>query len=99
MGREKGSGTREQYESFFAEQNIRLDKINTHANFDNMQSIINAAISGLGIAVVSEFAARTFIKQKMILPERKFYYVLKKGFAKSHLIDLFIEFLLDEHRP
>ena len=101
VSREKGSGTRTQYESFFLEQNINLCRINSCASFDNTQSIINAVINGLGISAVSEFAARVFIEKKMVmpiklrtkLPERKFYYVLKKNFSHSHLIDLFVEFL------
>ena len=102
ISREKGSGTRTQYENYFAEQNINLNKINIYASFDNTQSVINAVINGGGVSVVSELAAEIFIEQKMILPlklktdlpERKFYYVLKKNFSHSHLIDLFIEFLL-----
>jgi len=101
VAREKGSGTRTQYEKFFTEQNIDLRKINACVSFDNTQSIINAVISGLGISVVSEVAARAFIEQKMVvpiklkteMPERKLYYVLKKNFSHSHLIDIFIEFL------
>jgi len=102
ISREKGSGTRAQYENYFAEQNIQLNKINIYASFDNTQSIINAVINGLGVSVVSELAARVFIEHKMILPlkleralpERKLYYVLKKNFSHSHLIGLFIKFLL-----
>ncbi|MCL2699076.1 MAG: selenium metabolism-associated LysR family transcriptional regulator [Defluviitaleaceae bacterium] len=104
VSREKGSGTRAQYESFFSENNIDLNKINAGVSFDNTQSIINAVINGLGISVVSEFAARAFIEQKMIMPvklsvefpERKFYYVLKKNFSYSHLIGLFIDFILQK---
>ena len=104
VSREKGSGTRMQYESYFTEQNIKLGKINTYAVFDNTQSIINAVMNGLGVSVVSELAARVFIEQKMIislklktrLPERKLYYVLKKNFSHSHLVDLFIEFFINQ---
>ena len=101
VSREKGSGTRKEYENFFLTQNIEMRKINCNASFDNTQSIINAVINGLGISAVSEFAARDFIAQKMIvpiklkakLPQRKFYYVLKKNFSNSHLVDLFLKFL------
>jgi len=101
ISREKGSGTRAEYEIFFKSHSIDLKKINTSLCFDNTQSIINAVINGLGISMVSQFAARAFISKKMViplklnlnLPERKFYYVLKKNFAHSHLVDLFVEFL------
>jgi len=101
ISREKGSGTRAEYETFFKSHGIDLKKINTCLCFDNTQSIINAVINGLGISMVSQFAARAFISKKMViplklninLPERKFYYVLKKNFAHSHLVDLFVEYL------
>jgi len=100
VSRESGSGTRAAYESFFASQGIALNKINTLISFDNTQSIVNAVINGLGISVVSALAAKSFIDRKMIIPlklqtefpERKFYYVLKKNFSHSHLVDLFLEF-------
>ena len=100
--REKGSGTRIQYEKYLTEQNVNLNQINTYASFDNTQSIINAVINGLGISIVSELAARDYIRQKMIiplklekeLPERKLYYVIKKNFSRSHLVDLLIDFLI-----
>ena len=101
VSREKGSGTKSEYESFFAAQGIDFGRVNSSASFDNTQSIINAVIYGLGISVVSEFAARAFIAQKMVvplnlkvkLPERKFYYLLKKNLSHSHLVELFVEFL------
>ena len=105
VAREKGSGTRAQYENFFASLGIDLEKINCCASFDNTQSIINAVISGLGISVVSEVAARAAIKQGMVvlikleekLPQRSFYYVLRKNFATSHLVDLFVDYLVNGH--
>jgi len=105
IGRELGSGTKAQYETFFTQQGINLKKINVCFSFDNTQSIINAVASGLGISMVSEFAAKVFIDQKMIiplklttmLPERKFYYVLKKNYTNSHLVNVFEKFLTQLH--
>ena len=101
ISREKGSGTRTQYEKFFMRQNIDLSKMKICAGFDNTQSIISGVMNGLGVSIVSELAARSFIKHKTImpikleeeLPERKFYYALRKNIFQSHLVNLFIEFL------
>jgi len=101
ISREKGSGSRNHYENFFTEQNIDLNKVNIGFTFDNTQSIITSVMNGLGISIVSEVAATAFIAEKMIipikltvdLPTRKFYYILKKNFFHSHLIDLFTNFL------
>ncbi|MCL2235584.1 MAG: selenium metabolism-associated LysR family transcriptional regulator [Defluviitaleaceae bacterium] len=106
VGREKGSGTRSEYERLFEEQNIKPDTLSSSINFDNTQSIINAVINGLGISIVSHFAAASYVHKKMViplklskpLPNRKLYYVLKKNFAKSHLTDLFINFLVSDYK-
>lgn len=102
ISRELGSGTRTQYESFFSEQGVRMSDVKICASFDNTQSIINAAASGLGVSVVSEIAARTAVEHGIVtrvnlrqdLPERKLYYVLRKNISISHLVELFIEFSL-----
>jgi len=99
ISREAGSGTRIQYEKFFYENGISLDKIKTCASMDSTHSILNAVASGLGISLVSELAARPMIKHKALLPlklknklpERKIYTVLNKTVAHSHLIKLFME--------
>ena len=104
--REKGSGTRARYEAFFTQQNINLKKVNTCFSFDNTQSIINAVANGLGISMISEYAARAFIKHKIViplklktkLPKREFYYVLKKNITHSHLVDLLVGFLRNVSR-
>jgi DNA-binding transcriptional LysR family regulator len=101
IAREFGSGTRVQYEKYFTENGIVLDKIETCANMDSTHSIINAVSSGLGISIVSELAARQMLKQKLLLPlklksglpERKIYAVLNKHIVHSHLIKLFMEYV------
>ncbi|MCL2855702.1 MAG: selenium metabolism-associated LysR family transcriptional regulator [Defluviitaleaceae bacterium] len=106
VGREKGSGTRSEYEQFFEEQNIDPETLSNCINFDNTQSIINAVVNGLGISIVSHFAVETYIYKKMVvplkltctLPQRKLYYVHKKSFTRSHLVDLFINFLTKEYK-
>ena len=104
IAREKGSGTRASYENYFKSQGIAPEKINICASFDNTQSIISAVTHGLGISLLSEYAAAEAIKQKLIakvnlqtpLPERVLYYVTKRGFLQPHLVALFLKFL-QEH--
>ncbi|HBT95806.1 MAG TPA: hypothetical protein DEB24_06890 [Coriobacteriia bacterium] len=101
ISREYGSGTRIQYEKYFTENNIQLDKIKVCATMDSTYSIINAVISGLGISIISELAARDAIEQKQLIPlkldieppERKIYTVLNKSVIHSHLVKLFTEYL------
>ena len=101
ISREFGSGTRIQYEKYFIENGIILDKIKTCASMDNIYSIINAVMNGLGISIVSELAVRQAFEQKLLIPiklknevpERKIYTVLNKNVIHSHLVKLFMEYL------
>ena len=101
ISREFGSGTRIQYEKYFVENGIILDKIKTCASMDSTHSIVNAVMSGLGISIVSELAVREMIGQKALLPiqiqnalpGRTIYMVLNKNIIHSHLIKLFMEYL------
>jgi len=101
IARESGSGTRMQYEKFFSENGIELDRIKTCAVMDSTYSIVNAVASGLGVSIVSRIAARSMIAQKELLalnvkanlPERRIYMVLNKNSVQSHLLKLFIEFV------
>ncbi|MCL2035311.1 MAG: selenium metabolism-associated LysR family transcriptional regulator [Oscillospiraceae bacterium] len=100
IAREFGSGTRMQYEKYFTENGILLDKIKTCASMDSTHSIINAVINGLGISIVSELAVRNLFEQKLLmpielktaLPERKIFAVLNKSIVHSHLVELFMEY-------
>ncbi|MCL1970337.1 MAG: selenium metabolism-associated LysR family transcriptional regulator [Candidatus Bathyarchaeota archaeon] len=101
ISREIGSGTRMQYEKYFIENGIQLDKIKTCANLDSTHSIINAVINELGISIISELAAHDAFKQKLLIPirlkneppQRKIYTVLNKNINHSHIIKLFMEYI------
>ena len=103
ISRELGSGTRMQYEKFFIEKGIDLDKISICATIGNTQGIINAVSHGLGISIVSKLAASQTLKQKLIvpirlkeeLPTRKIYAVLNRSIVHSHLTKLLIEHVVD----
>ena len=86
ISREPGSGTRIEYEKYFVENGVQLDKIKTCASMDNTNSIISAVINGLGISIVSELAVHQLLEQKLLvtlklqneLPERKIFAVKTK---------------------
>ncbi|MDR2861767.1 MAG: LysR family transcriptional regulator [Syntrophobacterales bacterium] len=100
IAREYGSGTRIQYEKYFMENGITLDKIKTCGVMDSTHSIITAVMNGLGISMVSELAVRHIFKQQLLIPirlkskppVRKIYTVLNKNIVHSHLIELFMEY-------
>ena len=101
ISREVGSGTRIQYEKFFAEQGVDLKRIKSCAIMGNTESIINSVASGLGISIVSEIAAREALEAGKVVelrttervPHRKIYTVTNKRVKRSHLVKLFLDHL------
>jgi DNA-binding transcriptional LysR family regulator len=56
--RELGSGTQQAVDKFLCENRIRTEDIHVVARVDNNDTILRAVSQGLGVAVVSELAAR-----------------------------------------
>lgn len=105
ISREYGSGTRMQYEKFFIDNGILLDKIKTCATMDSTHSIINAVKNGLGISIASKIAAADMLEKKALiqlklketLPERKIYAVMNKKITHSHLVGLLMDYFIAYH--
>ena len=98
--REEGSGTRLEYEAYLKNAGINIEDLKISAYFSDTQSIIQAVANGLGLSIVSELAAKQYIRQKMLtpfyideLPERHFYIVLKKNYTVSATVSTFIQFI------
>ncbi len=56
--RELGSGTQQAVDKFLCENSIRTENIHVVARMDNHDTILRAVAQGLGVAIVSELAAR-----------------------------------------
>ena len=56
--RELGSGTQQAVDKFLCENNVRTENIHVVARMDNHDTILRTVAQGLGIAIVSELAAR-----------------------------------------
>ena len=103
IAREKGSGTRIQYERFFSEHGIDPKQMNTCVTMSDTQGIINAAASGLGISLLSKIAARdglaagqiVELRSSVKVAHRKIYTVLNTRVEPSHLVKLFQRHLAD----
>lgn len=99
ISREYGSGTRIQYEKYFAENGVKIERVESCATMDSTYSVIHAIKSGVGISMVSELAVQSDIKKGQLLqlkldvdpPKRKIYTVLNKNVIHSHLVKLFME--------
>jgi DNA-binding transcriptional LysR family regulator len=98
--REAGSGTRLWYEECLQKIGIDPAKLKISALLSNTHSIIDTVANGLGISIVSELAARNYIRQNKIvaidlpsLPERNFYLVLNKNRVQTPIVNTFIDFV------
>ncbi|MCL2162944.1 MAG: selenium metabolism-associated LysR family transcriptional regulator [Oscillospiraceae bacterium] len=98
--REAGSGTRLEYEEYLRCLGVKIDELKVSAYFNNTHGIIQAVSNGLGLSIVSELAAKQYIRKKIIipikidaLPQRNLYIVLKKNYAVSTTVDSFIKFI------
>ena len=99
--REKGSGTRQAMEDFFAEkqQHLHIGML-----FNSNESIKNAVISGFGIALVSTHTIQSELKQKHLAIldvedtplERYWYLVHLKEKRLSAAVGTFKEFVLEK---
>lgn len=57
--RENGSGTQQAVDKFLCENRIRTEDIHVVARVDNSDTILRTVSQGLGVAIVSELAAKT----------------------------------------
>jgi DNA-binding transcriptional LysR family regulator len=104
--REAGSGTRLLYEEYLMGAGFKIGELKVSACFNNTQSVIHAVANGLGLSIVSELAAKPYIRQNMVvpvyidsLPVRNFYIVLKKNAIISPVIEKFVNFVRSWKKP
>ncbi len=102
--REKGSGTRAKFERALEENSIRRNRVNSIVEFTSLEGVIRAVKEEVGIAVVSDFAARDFIQKEKIRTykivdldlKRKLYIVNHSNRVLNHVTKKFKDFLLTE---
>ncbi|WP_019849686.1 selenium metabolism-associated LysR family transcriptional regulator [Desulfitobacterium sp. PCE1] len=101
--REKGSGTREEFEIALRKKGIDPDRLNVVAEMNNMEAIKRAVSEGLGVAVVSSLCVEEELKAKTIQAfiidgldlERSFYLVTYRNRPLSPSAAAFREFILN----
>jgi DNA-binding transcriptional LysR family regulator len=101
--REDGSATRYHAGEFLNKLKIRPERLNVVAYLSDTQSVIHAVSKGLGISVVSETAARDYIRNgrvAVIRPRdvaltRDFYFVYRKDAILPPQADLYMDYVCD----
>jgi DNA-binding transcriptional LysR family regulator len=100
--REKGSATRELFESCLKEsKSISLSQLNICSELGSSEAIKEAVIAGLGVSVISIHAVERELSQGLLLEvplqgcklERNFYLIYKRQFDFRPVHKIFIDFL------
>lgn len=100
--RNAGSGTQKVIEKILKQQNIKKERINIIGYFDSVQSIKHGVKEGIGVAIISEIAARDFQKRGLInvntitefKEDRIFYLAYNKQKTLSPLAMEFIKTII-----
>lgn len=99
--REEGSGTRQMIEKYLLSHGINTGDMRIALVLGSTESIKEAVESGMGISIVSKWAARKEVKYgslKLITPKeekiiRNFSLIMQKSAVLSHAVDEFLAYL------
>jgi DNA-binding transcriptional LysR family regulator len=99
--REEGSGTRQMVEKYLSSHGINTNDMRIALVLGSTESIKEAVESGMGISIVSKWAARKEVKYgslKFITPKedrilRNFSLIMPKSAVISHAVDEFLAYL------
>lgn len=105
--RNSDSGTNSLIERFLKKKQISKDQMNIVAYTENGQSLIQFVLQDIGIAIISEIAAREYDDKNLMMiheingfnDERYFYLVYNQNKTQSMLSKLFIESALELIKP
>ena len=98
--REIGSGTQQAVDKFLCENSIRTEDIHVVARVDNSDTILRAVSQGLGIAIVSELAAK-MAQNVLCFPlegkstVRCLYMIIPKDRRLTNTAQMFHDFISD----
>jgi DNA-binding transcriptional LysR family regulator len=99
--REEGSGTRQIIEKYLLSHGISIDDMRIALVLGSTESIKEAVENGIGISIISKWAARKETKYdtlKIIVPKeekilRNFSLILPKNAILSHAVDEFLAYI------
>lgn len=65
--REQGTGSRKSAERFLEKLGVAEEQLNVTARVNDQETVKNLVAGGLGVSIVSERAARSFVEEKRVL--------------------------------
>ncbi len=105
--REKGSGNPKSADRFLEEMQIPEENLTISARVNDPEAIKNLVAGGLGISIISQRAAKNFLREKRLLQfdlpqyssNRKLYLIYRKDQANSTSIRKFAGFIRAFYAP
>lgn len=99
--REEGSATQYHAGEYLEKMGVDFGRLRVVAQLTNQQSIVHAVSKGLGVSIVSEIAAREYIRNKLvriIRPDgfdlkRNFYFVYRKDAILPPKLNVFMNYV------
>lgn len=103
--REQGSGTKKAADIYLQKENITYDKLNIVAKINDLESIKQMILNGIGISIISNFAVKTLAEQGQILTfplnsniKRQFFIVHKKSKLLKPIVKYFIDYTVKYYK-
>lgn len=104
--REKGSGSKKTADHFLDRIGVSENNLHIVARINDQEAIKNLVAGGLGISILSEMAARSFITEKRVLEfplsdyqiSRNLYVIFQKNYILKPYIHSFIQFIIKKYK-
>lgn len=97
--RERGS--KKSADDFLRSMGINEDELQVVARVNDQETVKNMVVKGIGVSLISEIAARDFVRERRLLKfeldgynsHQKLYLVYRNGFGIPQNVSRFVEFL------
>ena len=104
--REKGSGSKKTADHFLNKIGVSENDLQIVARINDQEAIKNLVAGGLGISILSEMAARSFITEKRVLGfplsdhqiTRNLYVIFQKSHISDSYINAFVQFIIKKYK-
>lgn len=104
--REKGSGSKKTADHFLNKIGVSENNLQIVARINDQEAIKNLVAGGLGISILSEMAARSFITEKRVLGfplsdhqiTRNLYVIFQKSHISDSYINAFVQFIIKKYK-
>ena len=104
--REKGSGSKKTADHFLNKIGVSENDLQIVARINDQEAIKNLVAGGLGISILSEMAARSFITEKRVLGfplsdhqiTRNLYVIFQKSHISDSYIKAFVQFIIKKYK-